>query len=152
VNGFLFPPDDIAAQAARMRQLAANPGLRARIGAEARRLAARFDASVMIRALEQEVLDAISANGNPIMTEGPSPQVSIIIPPGMPPPSCHAPSRDHAPAHCRELRPRARRLDCRSGCRRCLCSRSAGPAHCRGRGRDAGCRGRSARAVRPRRK
>jgi glycosyltransferase involved in cell wall biosynthesis len=59
VNGFLFLPDDIAAQAARMRQLAADPGLRARMGAEARRLAARFDTAAMIRALEQEILDAI---------------------------------------------------------------------------------------------
>lgn len=65
VNGFLFPPDDVAAQAARMRQLAADPGLRARMGAEARRLAARFDSSVMIRALEQEILDAIGAKGSP---------------------------------------------------------------------------------------
>jgi glycosyltransferase involved in cell wall biosynthesis len=64
VNGFLFPPDDIAAQAARMRQLAADPGLRARMGAEARRLAARFDATAMIRALEQEILDAIGAKGS----------------------------------------------------------------------------------------
>jgi glycosyltransferase involved in cell wall biosynthesis len=61
VNGFLFPPGDIAAQAARMRQLAADPTLRARMGADARRLAARFDAAVMAQALEQEILDAISA-------------------------------------------------------------------------------------------
>jgi glycosyltransferase involved in cell wall biosynthesis len=61
VNGFLFPPGDIAAQAARMRQLAADPTLRASMGADARRLAARFDAAVMAQALEQEILDAISA-------------------------------------------------------------------------------------------
>lgn len=61
VNGFLFPPGDVAAQAARMRQLASDPALRAGMGAEARRLAARFDAAVMTRALEQEILDAIAA-------------------------------------------------------------------------------------------
>lgn len=64
VNGFLFPPGDVAAQAARMRQLASDPALRTQMGAEARRLAARFDAAVMTRALEQEILDAIAAKRN----------------------------------------------------------------------------------------
>lgn len=61
VNGFLFPPGDIDAQARRMRQLADDPALRTRMGADARRLAARFDATLMTRALEQEILDSIIA-------------------------------------------------------------------------------------------
>ncbi len=64
-NGFLFAQGDVAAQAALMRRLAADPALRARLGAGARRLAGRFDARVMAQALEQEILDVIAAKGVP---------------------------------------------------------------------------------------
>ena len=59
-NGFLFPQGDIAAQADLMRRLASDPELRARLGATARDMARRFDAPLMARALEEEILDLIA--------------------------------------------------------------------------------------------
>ncbi|PZQ94889.1 MAG: hypothetical protein DI533_21135 [Cereibacter sphaeroides] len=60
-NGFLFPQGDSAAQAALMRRLAANPALRAEMGKNARRLASRFDAGVMSKALEDVILSVLAA-------------------------------------------------------------------------------------------
>lgn len=58
-NGLLFPPGDVAAQAAAMLRLARDPGERATMGAAARRLAARFDAARMAAQLEEEILAVI---------------------------------------------------------------------------------------------
>lgn len=58
-NGVLFPPGDVAAQAAAMLRLARDPGLRAEMGAAARRLAARFDAACMAARLEDEILSLL---------------------------------------------------------------------------------------------
>lgn len=55
-NGWLFAPGDVEAQARLMRRLAADPVLRARFGARARALAARFDARRMTARLEAEIL------------------------------------------------------------------------------------------------
>ena len=59
VNGFLFREGDVAAQAALMRRLAADPAERARLGEGARRLAARFDTARMAAELEAEILAVI---------------------------------------------------------------------------------------------
>lgn len=60
-NGFLFPQGDSAAQAELMRRLAADPALRARLGEGARQLAARFDAGVMAKTLEDVILSVLAA-------------------------------------------------------------------------------------------
>lgn len=57
-NGFLFPEGDVAAQADRMLRLARDPALRARMGARARELAARFDSAAMTARLEA-LLEAV---------------------------------------------------------------------------------------------
>jgi glycosyltransferase involved in cell wall biosynthesis len=56
VNGFLFPPGDVAAQAARMLELARDEPLRRRMGAAARDVAARFDSARMSARLEELLL------------------------------------------------------------------------------------------------
>ncbi|WP_167766884.1 glycosyltransferase [Jannaschia formosa] len=60
-NGHLFPAGDVAAQAALMHALAADPARRARLGEGARRLAVRFDSAVQARRLQAEILAALAA-------------------------------------------------------------------------------------------
>ncbi len=62
-NGHLFAPGDIAAQAALMAALARDPARRARLGAGARRLAARFDATAQAAKLEAEITAVLAARG-----------------------------------------------------------------------------------------
>lgn len=59
-NGFLFAPGDAAAQAAAILRLADDEALRRRMGAAARRTAARFDAAALARRLEDALLPAFS--------------------------------------------------------------------------------------------
>ena len=61
VNGLLFEPDDVPAQAAAMLRLATDEPCRAAMGAEARRIAATFDSVELAARLEQRILDAIAA-------------------------------------------------------------------------------------------
>ncbi len=56
VNGHLFPPGDVDAQAGLMLALARDPARRARMGAAARDLAARFDSDAMAARLEAEIV------------------------------------------------------------------------------------------------
>lgn len=58
-NGFLFAPGDTRDQARLMSLLAADPALRARLGARARVLAARFDARQLTARLEEEILTVL---------------------------------------------------------------------------------------------
>lgn len=60
VNGFLFDPDDVVAQAAAMRRLAADEPARRRMGAAARRMAMDFDSARLTARLEDVVLNAIA--------------------------------------------------------------------------------------------
>lgn len=62
-NGYLFPPGDVARQAELMAQLARDPGLRAALGSEARRLAARFDSTGQAARLESEILATLGQSG-----------------------------------------------------------------------------------------
>ena len=59
-NGFLFDEGDIVAQAAAMQRLAADEGLRRRMGAAARTVALGFDATAMALKLEDAMLAAIA--------------------------------------------------------------------------------------------
>lgn len=60
-NGLLFPPNDIAAQANAMHQLAEDEPLRRTMGAEARRIAAGFDSTQLATRLEDRILSTIRA-------------------------------------------------------------------------------------------
>lgn len=51
-NGWLYPPGDVDALAARLAQLLADPDLRRRMGAASRRLVARHDLSATLDAFE----------------------------------------------------------------------------------------------------
>ncbi len=61
-NGFLFPESDVAAQADLMIKLAQDPELRLSLGTNARRLAGRFDSSLMANKLEQFLLQTLEGN------------------------------------------------------------------------------------------
>jgi len=56
-NGILFPPGDINAQAQAILELAQDENRRARMGASARQLAARFDSETQIDKLEHLLVD-----------------------------------------------------------------------------------------------
>ncbi len=65
VNGLLFPPNDIGAQAAAMRRLAQDEPLRRSLGASARRIAQTFDSRHLAGKIEDRILDAIAAHARP---------------------------------------------------------------------------------------
>ncbi len=58
-NGFLFAPDDTAAQTAHMLRLATDELLRQRMGSAARSIALGFDSTAQARKLEALILDLI---------------------------------------------------------------------------------------------
>lgn len=62
VNGLLFPPENVEAQAAAMLRLATDEALRLRMGTEARRIAAGFDSSLLATRIEDELLAAMAAH------------------------------------------------------------------------------------------
>jgi glycosyltransferase involved in cell wall biosynthesis len=62
VNGLLFPPNDIDAQAAAMLRLAHDEPLRRSLGESARRIAHGFDSRRMAAQIEDRILEAIAAH------------------------------------------------------------------------------------------
>ena len=60
-NGYLFPEGDIDAQTDLMLKLAKDPALRTELGANARRLAARFDSAILTQNLERFVAETIDS-------------------------------------------------------------------------------------------
>ena len=60
-DGLLFPPDDVAAQAAAMARLAEDEALRRAMGAAARTRAAEFDSDLMAGRLEDFLIESFTA-------------------------------------------------------------------------------------------